>query len=40
MSWFKIDIALKTCGDKIGYFFNNTLFNVSSSAVGTGFKWD
>ena len=31
------DIPIKTCGDKIGYLFNNSLFNVSTSGVGTTF---
>jgi hypothetical protein len=29
-----VDIVLKTCIDKVGFLFNNTLFNVTSSGIG------
>lgn len=32
--WLIGDIVLKTCGYKIGYLFNNSLVNVSSSGLG------
>jgi hypothetical protein len=30
------EITIKTCGNKVGYLFNNSMFNVSTSGVGTG----
>jgi hypothetical protein len=35
--WLIGDITIKTCGDKIGYLFNNSLFNVSTSGIGVAF---
>jgi hypothetical protein len=31
------EITIKTCGDKIGYLFNSTIFNSTSSGVGVAF---
>ena len=36
-SWLLGDITIKTCGDKIGYLFNNSMFNVSSSGFTVAF---
>ena len=38
LKWLIGDITIKTCGDKIGYLFNNTLFNVSTSGIGIAFS--
>lgn len=40
MSFFKFligDVTINAYGDKSGHLFNNTLFNVSTSTIGTGF---
>jgi hypothetical protein len=37
LKWLIGDVTIKTCGDKIGYLFNNNLFNVSTSGIGVAF---
>lgn len=40
MGWLRKvlgDITITTCGDKIGYLFNSTILNVTSSGVGVAF---
>jgi hypothetical protein len=34
IKWLIGDLTIKTCGDKIGYLFNNSIFNVTTSGVG------
>ena len=37
LKWLIGDITIKTCGDKLGYLFNNSLLNSSTSGIGVAF---
>lgn len=37
LNWLLGDLTIKTCGEKLGFLFSNSLLNASTSSVGVAF---